>query len=74
MTQKLKRYEFELTSGYIYEDQQGEYVKFSDIEPLIENLKFYAKGKHWELLPIIGESVIDKGTKARQALASVGVE
>lgn len=73
MEQKLKRYEFDEGTGSYEEDQDGRFVKFSDIEPLIEAVRFYAKGRHWELLPMIGESIIDKGSTARQALKQVGI-
>ncbi len=49
----LKRYEpdfaFNVKNGYdgMYEKENGKFVKFSDVEHLIEALKFYASGDHW---------------------------
>ena len=73
MTQKLKRYDpshrgFNITP--MDEDVDGEYVKYKDILPLIEALKFYDSND----IRSINFNYTDNGEKARQALASVGVE
>lgn len=93
MEQKLKRYE--LDSDYIQgicdmeENQNGEFVKFSDIEPLIEVLKFYSESSNWisggknkefhnsilmcDLEPF-GNAEFFAGKNAREALKKVGIE
>lgn len=72
MTQKLKRYQYILDydSTRLEDSETGEYVKYEDILPLIEALKFYDSND----IRSINFDYTDNGEKARQALASVGVE
>lgn len=67
MNQKLKRYDLNHSQGYCgckmeeMIEGHGDYVKFSDIEPLIEALKFYAHESNWDEVWVDGHGIDDGG-------------
>jgi len=40
-------------------------------EKLVVALQFYARGEHWTLRPMIGDTICDKGEVAKKALADI---
>ena len=42
------------------------------LERAVEALKFYESGKHWCIRAMIGETILDRGDVAREALKDIG--
>lgn len=63
----------------IIEKSKDEITKFRNLyeaerlknEKLVAALQFYARGEHWTLRPMTGETICDKGAVAKKALADI---